>query len=140
MGRQLGVLAILGAFTIVAFGGLTRAVSASCPAPDITVGPARGPSGTHVTISGRHWAVGCNDTNVGCTRRPSQDPYRAIQLSIRPAAGGTAMPLGRLDADNDTFAFDLSVILATPPGHYVIVARATDPRSSPAEAPITITP
>lgn len=135
--RRLTALIPVVALLLLAFGGLTRAATASCSAPEIVVTPERIPSGGQVTITGRYWHTSCNDTPQTCSH-PSDDPFRSIRLSIRPASGGSATPLGRVDAAEDTFGFDLTVALTQPPGTYTIEARASDPRSDLASATIHV--
>lgn len=111
------------------------AASASCAAPTLRVDAQAQPvvaRGVAVTVHGRYFVNGCNDTGTGsgsgCSGRPKPEPVtprKEVALSIRQ--GARTWALGTADADRQG---RVTWIITTPadlrPGQAVLLADSAD--------------
>jgi hypothetical protein len=110
------LLVLLLAAAIAAMQPATP-TAADCAAPTLDLAPqASLLRGEKVTVTGRHFRDGCNDTGVctgflGCQRcdyGPPVEPMRDVELVLRQA--GRSWSLGSVDADATyvaTWTFEL---------------------------------
>lgn len=96
-------------------GAHRDAAQAACLRPSVVITPRAAPAGSTVTVQGREWRTGCNDTvdcpNGGpCAKNPSAPPHRGIRLRFSQGTNNDA--LGVVDASNDA-SFSFTAVVPT---------------------------
>jgi hypothetical protein len=96
---------VLGASGLLLGAAERSPVSAACMEPALIVTPRQAAPGQTVTVSGRGWRQGCNDTVQCPTNGPcSTDPQAPARTGIEVAfsQGRQSDRLGMADAGNDS--------------------------------------
>lgn len=116
---------------LIVFGVRASPAPASCVGPTLRAADRKVPAGDELTIKGRYWFNGCQDTGScsatpcgesECDYGPEERPKRDIKVSMRK--GDQVVFLGEVDADA-TFQFSegFTVPPDTPPGTYFVRAE-----------------
>ena len=81
---------------------------AQCVGPSITLSPTSGPAGSRVTIFGKDFLGGCNDTSLNGVIPPPPPPAKGIGFTF--VQGARSWYLGKVNANKDySFAFTVTV-------------------------------
>jgi hypothetical protein len=91
---------------MAACGGHSES-AASCVGPEFTASPAVAAAGGPITVKGRFYLDGCNDTSNDGDEPPPTPPLRDVPLTLTPG-DGPGVELGRFDATGE-----LGMIAAT---------------------------
>lgn len=98
---------------------------ASCAAPQIEVSPTPARPGAPITVTGKYFADGCNDTGgcssglctTTCEQPAPEPPLTGLSVELRRAA--TVLDSVTVDADERyRIAASLTVPTDAPPGRY----------------------
>lgn len=135
----IGALATWGLSLPLLLIGVASPASAACAGPTLAVSPATGRPGSSVTVSGRDWRVGCNDTftqPVGGTPSP-RPPEPPDSIALFFMQDGRTVELARITAASDyTFTTEVEIPSSATGGDAAV--EATGENGSMATANVTV--
>lgn len=120
---------------LIVFGLVVSAAPGACAPPELRLSRASAAPGKKVTVTGRYWFSGCQDSGActnacskseKCDYEPAERPLNDIQLSLRGPLNEPSQDVTSLKQVNANPRFRFKTSFTVPPvepGQYRVEAR-----------------